>query len=135
MSERVVASNISTGTEDLLDRIKQEHSTIYETVSTFIPEGWEDAPRMAALITTIAVEYVEKNGPEMGGELAKITLFGGSFAVLGAAIDLTLGNEDGELTANDVARSLAGAFADQVAGLGPCCWFNSRSNVVTQPWL
>jgi len=39
-------------------------------------------------------------------------------AVLGASIDLTLGNEDGEITTHDLARSITEAFVGQLAGFG-----------------
>ena len=119
MSERVVASSSSTETpEDLLERIKRENPLIYDTVRTFIPEGWVDAPRMAALITTLAVNLVEAYGPVPGGKAAIITVYGGSTAVLEASIDLTLGNEDGEITSHDIARSVTEAVVGQLAGFG-----------------
>lgn len=49
MIERIIASNNGTETpEDLYERVKREHPFIYETVSTFIPEGWQDAPKSKA---------------------------------------------------------------------------------------
>jgi len=71
MSERVIAANSTETPEDLLEKVKREHPLIYDAVRAILPEGWKDAPRMAALITMLAVDLVEAYGPEMGGKVAK----------------------------------------------------------------
>ena len=52
MAERIVRTNSdSETTEDLLDRIKREHSEVYGMVSALIPTSFEDGPKWAAMIT------------------------------------------------------------------------------------
>lgn len=119
-TDRLVSGEISpvVGEKYIdVDKIASENPQLYEYVKSLLPTSCKDLPHTAALITETVVDIVEAkvgNGIalSLGERILKVTCLAVATVPIEIAIDLTLKNEDGEISKDEVAKAITMAMVD-----------------------
>jgi hypothetical protein len=116
----VVDGSIFDIHEDYWEKLRVENPVIYEAVTSIIPSEWSDVPKIAAMLTGLAVSLTQAAAKVTpGARVATIACYGGSMALLNTTIDVTLEDGDGVLfTEHDIARAIAAAVVSVVGEIG-----------------